>query len=129
MASPEAMRINTSGSSPLAITTVIPQAVAILAAWILVNIPPTPSPPRLPPARENYLFIYLLYFRYQGSFGCNLGSAVYSPEISLSIINRSASIRLATIADRLSLSPNFDPWISSIAITSFSLMMLITPTR
>ena len=49
------------------------------------------------------------------------GSAVKSPLTSPSMANKSASIRLATNAERLSLSPNASIANSSTATTSFSL--------
>ena len=52
------------------------------------------------------------------------GFAVYRPSISDKIINASASIMLAMLADNVSLSPILN---SSIATTSFSLIIGITP--
>ena len=57
------------------------------------------------------------------AFGLMLGSEVYNPGWSVSINSRSASIRLDTKADRLSLSPTL---ISSVATASFSLIIGIT---
>ena len=48
------------------------------------------------------------------------GSAVYSPSISESRINRSASMLTATMAESVSLSPTL---ISSVAMVSFSLII------
>jgi hypothetical protein len=54
------------------------------------------------------------------------GSAVYRPCWSVRITSASASIRLATSAPSVSLSPTL---ISSVTTVSFSLMIGTTPSR
>ncbi len=104
-------------------TTSTPQAVASCAASSLVDMPPWPVFPQDPPAMP---VIRLSSFSTVDiSFACEsiFGSAVNSPSTCPNITNKSASTRLATIADRLSLSPNASPTSSSTATTSFSLMI------
>jgi len=59
------------------------------------------------------------------AFGFWRGSAVNRPIWSVRIISASASIRLATNAPKVSLSPNL---ISSVTTVSFSLMIGMTPS-
>ena len=109
-------------------TTYTPEEVASRAASILVTMPPVPrllfvmAPSFLMPAS---IFVTRGMSRASGSMD---GSAVYSPPMSVRIISISASTRLATIAERLSLSPNLASLISSMETTSFSLTMLTTPS-
>ena len=59
--------------------------------------------------------------------GSRWGSAVNRPSVCPRMTSRSASTRLATMAERLSLSPKNSPASSSTATTSFSLIMGTTP--
>ena len=63
MASPLATLTRTSFSLPLAITTVTPDAVASLAASILVTIPPVPKPLVEPDTRLSIFVIDLFHQR------------------------------------------------------------------
>ena len=56
--------------------------------------------------------------------GSTRGSAEYNLSTSVSKNNQSALTKLATKADKVSLSPNFN---SSVATVSFSLTIGITP--
>ncbi len=126
MASPEASFKITSVSRPSVMTTCTPEAVASWAASILVIMPPVPillavfAPSRL------MLASILVTSGISRASESREGSAVYRPPVSVSIMSISASIRLATIADRLSLSPNLASLISSVEITSFSFTIQIT---
>jgi len=110
-------------SSPRAIARWIPELVAALAAWILVNIPPVPKLLPTPPALASISGVISLTILTSFASGCVCGFAVYNPSTSERITTRSASTMPATRADILSLSPIFN---SSKATTSFSLTIGIT---
>ena len=113
-----------SGSFPLPIATVIPFSVANFAALIFVAIPPVPL---LVPGFPAIFFISsvtslttVIFL----AFGSVFGSLSYKASMSVSRIKISAFIKSATIAERLSLSPNF---ISSTSTESFSFTTGIHP--
>jgi len=104
---------------PAAITTVVPERLARSAAWSLVSMPPVPNfPAVLRRIQTNCGIDGVTISWISSADGSVRGSAVKSPGWSVSITSRSASIRFATSADKLSLSPRR---ISSVATVSFSL--------
>ena len=123
MDSPSASLVMTSGRLPSAMATAMAELVATLAAAILVAIPPVPRLVPAPPAMRSISASILFTVGMSLALESRRGSAVQSPATSLSSIRRLASTRLATMAERLSLSPNLASLISSVATTSFSLMM------
>ena len=117
-------RRKTSCSEPEAMTIVQPELIAILAALILVLIPPVPIDVPAPPAIFSISGVICGTSWRRFAFLSLLGLAVYNPSISDKIIKASASTKVATVADKVSLSPIFN---SSTATASFSLMIGITP--
>ena len=82
-------------------------------------MPPVPMPEPAPPAIRSSAESPARAVCTNSAFGSRRGSAVYRPRWSVRITSRSASIRLATSAPRVSLSPTL---ISSVTTVSFSLM-------
>ena len=119
MRSPAARRSSTSGSRPQAMTVEAPDPAARLAARILVSMPPLPMLEPAPPAMRSSARSPARASCTNSAAGLARGSAVYSPFWSVRMTSRSASIRLATSAPSVSLSPTL---ISSVTTVSFSLM-------
>jgi len=92
----------------------------ILAAWILVVMPPVPIPVWTPPARCSVARSIVSMTGINWASGNWVGSRSYSPATSDSNNKASASMSVATRAASVSLSPNL---ISSTATVSFSLTM------
>ena len=102
-----------------------PLSVAILAAASLADIPPVPtSLPEVSFPIESSSGVISSTRLIKRAWGLVRGSSVYKPSMSESRIRRSAPIRAATIADSLSLSPN---WISCVETVSFSLTIGTAP--
>ena len=106
-------------------TVEAPERAARLAARILVSMPPRASALPAPPAMASSAASPARASRTSVASGCLRGSAVYSPAWSVRMISTSASIRFATSAPSVSLSPTR---ISSVVTVSFSLMIGITPS-
>ena len=119
MRSPRARRISTSGSRPQAMTVEAPEPAARLAARILVSMPPLPMLDPAPPAMRSSAASPACASCTNSADGSRRGSAVYKPFWSVRMTSKSASIRLATSAPKVSLSPTL---ISSVTTVSFSLM-------
>jgi hypothetical protein len=106
-------------------TVEAPDRAARFAASTLVSMPPRasalPTPPAMAssagsPARPSLSNVASGFLR---------GSAVYNPDWSVSRTSTSASIRFATSAPSVSLSPTR---ISSVVTVSFSFTTGITPS-
>ena len=119
-ASPFTALTRTFSAVPAATSTVTPDSVARRAACTFVAIPPIPLTVPAPDASATISSEITRTSAINVAVECRRGSAVNNPSWSVSRTSRSASIRLATSAERLSLSPIL---ISSVATTSFSLMM------
>ena len=123
IASPALKRVNTLGSRPDAITVCAPLLAARLAASILVSMPPLPMSLPAPPAIfSSSKFPAVSKVINFASLSLR-GSAEYKPCWSVKITKASASIKFATSAPSVSLSPKR---ISSVTTVSFSLMIGIT---
>ena len=118
------IRCKISFASLLAITISIPECTHISAASSLVYIPPVPRAEPAPPATLKSSLVKWGTSCIKCASANSWGSLSYSPSISERRMSRSASATLATIAERVSLSPIF---ISSTVTASFSLMIGITP--
>ena len=109
-----------SRSAPLAMKTPQPARVASLAAEILLTIPPRAVSLVVPPAMPSI----------SGVIRSTTGTIWPVPFRSISpgaverMISVSASIRLATMAERVSFSPNL---ISAALTVSFSLITGMAP--
>ena len=100
-------------------------SVAILAALILVAIPPVPNLLPAPPVILSISGVISSTRVSKTAFLSLCGSAVKSPSMSDKSISKSAFIAVATIAPSVSLSPIT---ISSVAMESFSLIIGIAPS-
>jgi len=102
-------------------TTVMADRVASFAASILVAMPPVP---RLVPRRRPCFDLGVDRLTTGISLALDLcGDRLCT---ALNVAKQDKQVRIhevATIAERLSLSPNFSSLISSVASTSFSLMI------
>ena len=96
-----------------------PDAAARLAARILVSMPPLPMLEPAPPAMRSSARSPERASCTNSAAGSLRGSAVYKPFWSVRMMSRSASIKFATSAPSVSLSPTL---ISSVTTVSFSLM-------
>lgn len=105
MSSPMEALNTASGSLLRAMTIMQPASLHISAASSLVLIPPVPTPETASPAMWRTASRSSTTGTRTAS-GSDVGSLSYRPATSERIIRRSASVLLATIAERVSLSPN-----------------------
>ena len=102
----------------------MPASVAICSAISLVIIQPVQNLEPFPPAISNNPSVISSTTGIILASSFSLGLSSYNPSISVNINNASALTNLATMAERLSLSPYT---ISSTATASFSLIIGIAP--
>ncbi len=126
MGSPLRTRARVPCLRPLAMIMGTPAAAAFCAACSLVAMPPTAPAPVPFQTRRVTSAVTASTVSITRASRSVAGSPVYSPSTSVSSTRRSASMREATSALRLSLSPTL---ISSTATVSFSLTMGSTPKR
>jgi len=108
---------------PFAITVSIPASVAIFAAFNFDCIPPAPSDDFVLP--QSCIVWPFIFSTFVISFASLLdGSLSQSPSTVVRMMYRSALMRIAVYAPRMSLSPNVS---SSVDMTSFSLIIGTMP--
>ena len=109
-----------SARLPWQMTMGMPAAMSTRAALIFVIMPPEPTPDTAPPAAARMSRPTRSTTGMSVAAGSICGFAVYSPSMSESITMRSASMRQATSAAKVSLSPKR---ICSTDTVSFSFTM------
>jgi hypothetical protein len=102
----------------------MPELVAMVAASILVAMPPVPTPLLVPRSRTP-LSSATSRTSVSGRAPGRLGSAVYRPSTSDSSTRASACTRWATRAASRSLSPKRISWVATV---SFSFTIGMTPS-